>query len=56
MNNHKILKVYSSSEVFGNETQFGELKIQLTMSILFLLKMILMKIVICIQRVIIQKL
>ena len=59
INNHKtpkILKVLSSNEAFDNETQFGELKIQLTVSILFLLKKILMRLVICIKRVIIQKL
>ena len=31
--NLKNLKVHSSNEVFDNETQFGEQKIQLTMSI-----------------------
>ena len=39
MNNHKtpqILRVHSSNEVFGYETQIGEWKIQLTMSINFI--------------------
>ena len=40
INNHKtpkILKVHSSNEVFGYKTQYGEWKIQLTMSINFIL-------------------
>ena len=32
----KILKFYSSNEVFDYETQYGEWKIQLTMSINFI--------------------
>ena len=32
----KILRVYSSNEVIDYETQFGECKIQLTMSINFI--------------------
>ena len=49
---HKKLRVYSSNEVFDYETQYEEWKIQLTMSILFR-PMVLMRPVICIQKVII---
>ena len=55
MNYHKSpkkLRVYSSNEVFDYETQYEEWKIQLTMSILFR-PMVLMRPVICIQKVII---
>ena len=36
INNHKILKIHSSNEVLDYATQFGEWKIQLTMSINFI--------------------
>ena len=48
----KKLRVHSSNEVFDYETQYGERKIQLTMSINFISSKILMRPVICIQRVI----
>ena len=56
VNDHKTpknLKVHLSNEVFDYETQYGEWKIQLTMSINFILSVVLIKPAICIQKVII---
>ena len=49
----KNSKVHSSNEVFDYESQFGEWKTQLTMPINLFLLRILMRPVICIQKVII---
>ena len=56
INDHKTpkkLRIHSSNEVFDYSTQFGEWKIQLTMSINLFLLRILIRPVICKQKVII---
>ena len=52
----KTLKFHRCDEVFDFETQYGEQKIQLAMSIDLFPPMVLMRTVICVQKVIVQKL